>query len=68
MPLHILEVIEELERVETPEAVLGALRKSKTLNEFGIEWFCIALPVHPGQRLEDRVLATKQPHAWYECI
>jgi len=39
MPLHILEVIEELERVETPEAVLGALRKSKTLNEFGIEWF-----------------------------
>jgi LuxR family quorum sensing-dependent transcriptional regulator len=66
MPLHILEVIEELERVETPEAVLGALRKSKTLNEFGIEWFCIALPVHPGQRFEDRVLGTEQPHAWYE--
>jgi LuxR family quorum sensing-dependent transcriptional regulator len=64
--LHIVEVIEQLEQAQSPNAALDALDKSKTLNDLGVEHFCVALPVHPGLRFEDCMMASKQPPAWLE--
>nr|WP_246520128.1 autoinducer binding domain-containing protein [Microvirga arabica] len=62
--VHAFELIEELDRLATPQAIIDAMERS--FAQFGFESFIMTGLPHPEQRIESLVLLKKWPLGWYE--